>query len=811
MTIRRKDEIYRKYYKSEHMKNAGPYARLRFAMDYWCALWFWPIDQADLLPSREEFLTYMEFILEGTAKNTSGEDMIGGEMNLFNHEELKGTFLSKREEYQDAMAEKIRNCFPDNSMVDLDQLCENIPQLALVRQIAKQNRFMHWELEFADVFAKDGGMSMCIGNPPWVKLGWREQSILGDEDPKFIIRNMTAAQTVNEREIALARRKTYRLYFQEYESMTAQQNFLNAGTNYSILKGQQTNLYKCFLPLAFRLNSTKVNRAGITAFIHPETIYSDSGQNLLRAVLYTRLRYLFQFENEFNLFKGTNDHGRMKFSLNIYGGIKKEIDFLAIFNLYNPITINTCFAKNSVYKLEGIKDKYGNWNINGHPDRVVRIKKDDLEFFARFFDNSNNWKDARIPSIHASGLMSVLRKLDLQKYRNSDLINLQESGIFSTEQWHETNAQEKGIICEKLMFPESEKLMIYSGPNIYVNNPVFQTARKVYNSTNDYDHIDLTDIPDDYLTRARYTPCCSKEQYIKNSSITPWGANVLSTYRLVNRKMIGCSAERTLNAAIIPPYIAHINGLMSVTYKDEKLIPLMAGLEGSIPYDFLVKIMGKTNLLFSSILRFPIVHTEYNPSIILRALLLNCITKYYAPLWHRQYCDAFSNDSWAMKNIRLNAKHFSSLSDVWTWNSPLRTDFERREALIELDVLTSMALGITLNELKTIYRIQFPVMMSYEEGTWYDANGRIVYTINKGMTGKDGKGRKHVGVNPEEWEQIRDYPAGKTYDHSFTDDTQPGGPVERTVTYVAPFDRCDREKDYETVWAFFEKKYGKNV
>lgn len=48
-TIRQKDKIYKELYKSEHMRNAGPYARLKFAMDYWCALWFWPIDKADLL------------------------------------------------------------------------------------------------------------------------------------------------------------------------------------------------------------------------------------------------------------------------------------------------------------------------------------------------------------------------------------------------------------------------------------------------------------------------------------------------------------------------------------------------------------------------------------------------------------------------------------------------------------------------------------------------------------------------------------------------------------------------------------------
>jgi len=28
------------------------------------------------------------------------------------------------------------------------------------------------------------------------------------------------------------------------------------------------------------------------------------------------------------------------------------------------------------------------------------------------------------------------------------------------------------------------------------------------------------------------------------------------------------------------------------------------------------------------------------------------------------------------------------------------------------------------------------------------------------------------------------------------------------IEYVAPFDRCDREQDYETAWAFFEARYG---
>jgi hypothetical protein len=46
-----------------------------------------------------------------------------------------------------------------------------------------------------------------------------------------------------------------------------------------------------------------------------------------------------------------------------------------------------------------------------------------------------------------------------------------------------------------------------------------------------------------------------------------------------------------------------------------------------------------------------------------------------------------------------------------------------------------------------------------------------------------------------------------TFTRKIKDDTMPGGPVERIIEYVAPFDRCDRVKDFETAWKFFESKY----
>lgn len=281
-TIRQKDEIYSKLYKSEHMKNAGPYARLKFAMDYWCALWFWPIDQAELLPSRSEFLNDMSLILEGTFSTKKGENLLAyQQMSLFPTE-------------QDELVEKINDLFPNQSVVDLDNLCQIFPRLDMVRQIAEQNHFMHWELEFADLFAERGGFDLIIGNPPWILVGWNEQGVLADSNPMFAVKKLSATETTRHRDEALADPETRALYFSEYESTAGQQNFLGALQNYPDLIGMKTNLYKCFLPQAWMFD----NRGGVSAFVHPDGVYDDSKGGTLRRKLYPKLRYHFQFQNE---------------------------------------------------------------------------------------------------------------------------------------------------------------------------------------------------------------------------------------------------------------------------------------------------------------------------------------------------------------------------------------------------------------------------------------------------------------------------------------------------------------------------------
>lgn len=43
---------------------------------------------------------------------------------------------------------------------------------------------------------------------------------------------------------------------------------------------------------------------------------------------------------------------------------------------------------------------------------------------------------------------------------------------------------------------------------------------------------------------------------------------------------------------------------------------------------------------------------------------------------------------------------------------------------------------------------------------------------------------------------------------TITDDTLPGGPREKTITYHPPWVRCDRERDYEIAWDHFARRFG---
>jgi len=769
-TIREKDLLYKRLYRSEAMNNAGPYARLKAAMDYWCALWFWPIDKAELLPSRSEFLFDMSLILEGGLVPVTKS-----------RKKLQGTlFPTEMEE----MAGEVFDLYKDLPEVDLAALYERNPRLQVAKEIADANHFMHWELEFADLFEERGGFDLMLGNPPWIKLTWNEQAVLSDKQPMFEVKNFTATQTTQKRIETMDDNPTRDLYLSEYVTITGTQNFLSAVQNYSDLLGMKTNLYKCFLPQAWEFGCN----SSVSAFVHPDGVYDDPNGGSLREILYPRLRRHFQFINELKLFPEVDHH--VSFSLNIYDK-EASSQFDTISNLFDASTIDQCYEEENEGFVPGIKDEENKWNIRGHQDRVVKVGRKEQALFGILFDGSENWKQARLPAIHTRHYVDVLTCF----YQYTEKIGHHHNEFFSSVMWDETKAQKDGITIRDVHFPESSMNTIYSGPHIGVANPLFKTSRRVCKLNSDYDSIDLTQVEDNYFQRCNYSLGYRFNKYSNMVQDTPWGAKYHTQYKLLSRTMLNISGERTLISAIVPRNTSHINGLFGLAFAENRALIAVSGSFASLPYDFYTKITGMSNFRHTTAIAMPYI--QFSPSIAVRIMLLNFLTDSYSNLWSSCWDNIYKSARWSKLDPRLKNERYTFLTADWRTETPLRTDYERRQALVEIDVLTALALGMTLDQLKTIYRIQFPVLQSYEADTWYDRNGRIVFTNNRSLT--------NVGFSRAEWNEIKDAQSG-TFKRTITDDTMPGGPIERTIEYVAPFDRCDREQDYETAWAFFEKK-----
>ena len=806
-STQQKDRIWNRELRSKDVRASSPYRRLKLAMDYWCSLWFWPIDKAELLPSRDQYLMDLQMILDGEIYDTVPK--VGEQGEMF------ADTLTKEEQ---------KELFDELGYVNVDELCRKFERLGLVRELTERYRFMHWELEYADLFSDRGGFDLILGNPPWLQINFNEAGILGDFNPIFSIRDFSASKLAELRGKSF---KEYRIleneWRKEFEEAEGTQNYLNAISNYSLLEGQKANLYKCFIPRGWNL----ANYLGIVSYLHPEGIYDDPKAGLIRAEAYKRLSYHFQFQNERKLFPIYN---RSKFSINIYNSKNKgKVSFYSISNLFIPKTIDLCFLSDGRGEVMGIKNKDGSdWNEKGHKNRIIHIQDHELKIFVKQFDKEGTPPiEAPLPALHSQELISVSQKLANQAVK---LIDLQED-YFSTQHWNETIAEKDGIIKRSTEFPANIENWILSGPHFYVGNPIFQTPKRVCKTHRAYDVVDLSLIPEDYLPRTNYISDCNSDTYLKNTPKVSWiedGENkpVDNYYRLVNRAMISIGSERSLISGIIPPKASHTNGVRSYAFKKVKDLCLFSGFVFGIPFDYMVKLSGRTNL-HQMLDDLPFVENETKHDIIIRVLRLVCLTKHYSDLWREAWNDEFMSYSWLKNDVRLCSGIISELSKEWQYKIALRKPFERRQALIEIDVITSKALGISLEELKAIYRIQFPVRMQYEADTWYDKNGHIIFTVSKGLADVGLKRNRNsakrviedkpvVGYSvdapnmkvenePIGWEDVKHLKEGVVY-KTFMDDTQPGGPVERTVEYHAPFDRCDREKDYEIAWKAFEER-----
>lgn len=366
-----------------------------------------------------------------------------------------------------------------------------------------------------------------------------------------------------------------------------------------------------------------------------------------------------------------------------------------------------------------------------------------------------------------------------------------------TPGWNETNAKTDGYIRWETSVPTSWNEVILQGPHFTVARPFAKQPNEECRSKGDYSDWDLETLPETVIPRTNYQRAVGREAY--DANLSHWdGRSSTAGFRHINRYMTQPGLERSVQGAIIPPGPAHIHSCLTYGFESESDLVRWAGLLASLPVDYLFKASGAVLVAEHQLskLPFPKAHAVDSP-LALRVLRLNCVTADYAPLWEAHHDPVWAKDRWT--DSALDRVDLGAPAPVWSRSSPLRRDFERRLALVEIDALVALMLGIAAEQLCAMYRSQFAVLRKYEYAMAFDAKGRKVCRHHHSA------GYRQAQLQQEAKEKKREAHWKNVWDMVEQWEEDPDS-VDFEDQFFPPFTRIDREAEMTRAYNEFQRR-----
>ncbi|MFB6712210.1 class I SAM-dependent DNA methyltransferase [Streptomyces sp. NPDC056358] len=814
-----------------------PYWRLKTLMDAWCALWFWPVQEASLLNGTnpryrqaaelaEQSAAY-EVAVSGAEDEGEDEDEGAGVLMSWEEEALPGfgteakqlsltqeavakrrmgrrkeSIAERRREViplanlddwldfaesllgtQDVPAESLiaefeslteltpyEDALPDLMGMDRSYWLESrFPWAARSKDIATQQGFFHWELEYAQVFAQ-GGYDLQVGNPPWMRPRWQENLVLGELEPWFALAEKPSASEWRLRKNDTLDAESTRYYLFEFSSNIGATSTLSSAVTYPLLEGTQPDLYRAFMCRSW----DNLHSSGLAGLIHPDSHFGGVKEGKLRAATYQHLRTHAHFHNRTGIFPEI--HANTEFSVNLYGNIA-PVSFTHISWLFSADTLSTSLTHDGRGPMPGIKHE-GRWELRPHRARLVTVDKNRLAEWNRLSGNNST------PNSEAALLYPVTTDEQgataaLSRYAQ----RLSDSDVHTSRAYHESEGRRDGLIEWRTSTPPEHREAILQGPHIGVALPLFKQPNQPCRTNRDWSTFDLTTIPSNVIPRVNYRRASDWSAFY--SAQTKWGDGRYTDHlRLVWRRMIPFDTERSLFAALLAPGPAHVDSLNTLALPNNRLTALNAGFWSSLPLDYLLRITGRADLRVAEALKMPAPSSNHPLAtpLLLRTLRLNCLTDAYAPLWEELFHPTWPGyEDWAYGDWPNLLPLAAQLTPIWEYDTPLRTEYGRRAALVELDALVSLWLGITADQLVAIYKSRYPILSDYESDMHFDANGRKI-------------ARNHNAYGHGQTKET--YPALLHHLDNPASTPPPEG-------YTAPFYKADRETEMRAAHAHF--------
>ncbi|MFD0076520.1 class I SAM-dependent DNA methyltransferase [Streptomyces sp. NPDC127166] len=810
-----------------------PYWRLKTLMDAWCALWFWPVQEASLLDGTNPRYRQAAELAEQSAAYevavSGAEDEDAGVLMSWEEEALPGFGMEAKQlsltqedvakrrmgRRKESIAERRRAVIPlanlddwldfaesllgtqdvpaESLIAEFESLTEltpyedalpdlmgmdrsywlesRFPWAAKSKDIATQQGFFHWELEYAQVF-EQGGYDLQVGNPPWVRPRWEEDVVLAELEPWFMLADKPSAGEKRLRKDDVLSPEGMLYYASELASNAGTVSTLRAPITYPLLVGTQPDLYRAFMCRVW----ANTSHSGIAGLIHPDTHFGGAKEGPLRAASYHHLRFHAHFWNQRRVFPEIKE--TRQFSISVYGR-NSDISFPHASWLFEAETLSSTLLHGGNGELPGIK-RDGEWDLRPHRGRLIHVDEEVLQEWQKLSGETGQ------PRTQGALLYPVtIGEEAAVAAMSTSEIRLGEFAPRISPGYHESNSKKEGLIRWSETSPHALADTILQGPHFGIATPFEKQPNHPLRNHNDYDDYDLTVMPESTVPRTNYGRATDPVTFRAAQDV--WGDRPYTEYfRLAWRRMIAFDGERSLFAALIPPGPAHIDAVHSMATTDMRITALNAGFWASLPLDYLVRITGRSDLRVAEAQKMPAPNPDHPLAtpLLLRALRLNCLTNAYAPLWQELFHPTWPGyEDWAYAWPN-NAPLTEHLTREWGHGTPLRTEHERRAALVELDALVSVWLGITADQLTTIYKSRFYILAQRESEMYFDSSGRKIaasyHTYGHGQTKET-------------------YPA--LLDHLDNPATVP--PPEG---YTAPFYKADREAEMRAAHAHFSAR-----
>lgn len=743
----------------------GAYRRLRLVMDAWCALWFWPLTEDEVAPpTLEQWYDALRMIL--------GADTMSAKVAQKGDETLQSALT------WDELGDVEHNDRVYADAKTVGEVLAQHPWLEVCSQVAEQQGFFHWELDFAPVFERSGGFDLQVGNPPWVRPALDMDALLAEGDPWWQLKGRVTPAVVKARKSATHELPGVSdLVVESGTDVAALSEYLGGVVNHPHLVGLQPDLYRCFMEATWGRQSP----SGIVGLIHLESHFTDQRAGTLRAATYRRLRRHWQFINELKLFEIQD---QKTYGINIYSTPRHEPDFLQASQLYHPDTVLRSLIHDGSGEEPGMKDADGKWDLRPHAGRISRVD----------FGVLSSWHDlleeSATPILQTRMVYSVNRASAEVLKTLAAAARIRELNLSFSAGWHETSDRNAGYFRSEWGPASRWSEVILQGPHLYVGNPFYKSPNATMLHQQDWSLVDLETLGPEAVPITSYKPVGPRNRY--DAAYSHWGVDkdtaVRDHYRVAWRLMAANTGERTLIPTIVPPGVAHVDGVFSAGNIELQKLAVVAATMSSLVLDFAVRTVPKSAIRAGVANRLPIApEFALVDDLVIRLLRLTCLTDAYESLWSEALPPTARTSDWTGGVEYAGRPHMDAVSDEWTAEVPLRRASDRRQALVEIDALVALALGLSADELSTIYRTQFPVLFGYDRNKYvYDANGREVPTPILQLWRRKGLDETSTDGMTEE-ERTHTNASGNTY------------------VYEMPFRTLDREADMRQAYAHFEK------